>query len=58
MKSINKYIEFEAQIHATPLSLFGGAVDNKEENNQQDSDGYKVATAEDIDLFASFLDGF
>lgn len=64
MKQINKYIEYEVKINSLPLEMFGMMTGGGEGSNEvatdseyQVEDGYKVATEEDIDLFAQFLGG-
>lgn len=58
MKATNKYIEFEVKINSLPLEIFGVfAEGDGDESESGTEDGYKVATADDIDLFAQFLGG-
>ena len=59
IKQTNKYIEYEVKINSLPLEVFGAFVDGEDgsETGNTTEDGYKVATEEDIDLFAQFLGG-
>lgn len=63
MKQINRYIEYEVKINSLPLEIFGafagdgGEKEFSDKGNVREEDGYKVATEDDIDLFARFLSG-
>ena len=55
IKQVDKYIEYEVKLSSLPMQMFGSVGDG--DDTPITDDGYTVATADDIDLFAQLLGG-